>query len=130
MEIGRYIKASVGGFIGGILFTLPWLLILTFSPISLPFLSFLIPTGVNQGYRKLKGRVNKKLIKFIIGLSILIMILIYFLYFPLLHGGLHNIVDLAYWKMMAKEIAISLVAIIAGTYKVVEDILYEIGLRY
>ena len=130
MEIGRYIKASVGGLIGGLLFSLPWLLILTFSPISLSFLSFLIPAGVNQGYRKLKGRVNRKLIKFVICISVFIIILIYFVYFPLLHGSLKNIIDLVYWKMMAREIIISLVAMIAGTYKVVEDILYEIGLRY
>ena len=130
METGRYIKASIGGVIGGLLFSLPWLLILTFSPISLSFLSFLIPSGVNQGYRKLNGRVNKKLIKFVIGISVFIMLLIYFIYFPLLNGGLQNIINLSYWKMMAREIIISLVAMIAGAYKVVEDILYEIGLRY
>ena len=130
METGRYVKATIGGVVGGILFALPWLLIITFSSISLPFLSFLIATGVNQGYRKLKGRVNKNLTRFVIGISSFILVIIYFIYFPMLYGGLGNILELAYWQMMAREIIISLVCAIVGIYKEVEDILYEIGLRY
>jgi len=128
METSRYIKASLGGIIGGILFSLPWLLIYTFSPISLPFFAFLIPTGVDQGYRKLKGRVNRKLTKFIIGISVFVFLLIYLVYFPLILGS--NIFNFAYWQSMLKELIISLVSLIAGIYKVNEDILYEIGLRY
>ena len=130
MEISRYIKASIGGVLGGMLFALPWLLIITFSSISLPFLSFLIAVGVNRGYRLFKGRVNKKLPHFIIGISAFILILIYFLYFPLIFGGLHNVIEISYWKMMIRETIISLVCAIVGIYKVVEDILFEIGLRY
>ena len=130
MEIGRYIKDSIGGVLGGIIFALPWLLIITFSSISLPFFSFLIATGVNKGYRLLKGRVNKKLPRFIIGISAFILVLIYFLYFPLIFGGLHNILEMSYWKMMMREMIISLVCAVVGIYKVVEDILFEIGLRY
>ncbi len=130
METGRYVKATIGGVVGGILFALPWLLIITFSSISLPFLSFLIATGVDQGYRKLKGRVNKNLTRFVIGISSFILVIIYFIYFPMLYGGLGNILELAYWQMMAREIIISLVCAIVGIYKEVEDILYEIGLRY
>ena len=130
MEIGRYIKASIGGFIGGILFALPWLLIISFSPISIPFLAFLIATGVDQGYRKLKGRVNRQLPKFIIGITALILILVYFIYFPILFGSIKNIFILSYWKSMIKEIIISLICAIVGIYKKIEDILFEIGLRY
>ena len=96
----------------------------------MPFLAFLIATGVSQGYRKFKGRVNKKLANFVIGISAVILILIYFIYFPLLYGGLSNVFDISYWQMMIREIIISLVSAIVGIYKVYEDILYEIGLRY
>ena len=130
METARYIKASIGGFLGGILFSLPWLLLHFFSPITLPFLAFLIAIGVNKGYRKFNGRVNKKLPKFIIGLSILILVLIYFIIFPLEYGSLKSVLDIAYWKIIMRETIISLVCAIAGIYKTVEDILYEIGLRY
>ncbi len=130
METKRYVIATIGGILGGILFALPWLLIITFSPISLPFLSFLIATGVNQGYRKFKGRVNKNLTKFVIGISVFILILVYFVYFPLLYGGFYNIFEVSYWQGLIREIIISLLSAIVGIYRVVEEILYEIGLRY
>ena len=130
MEIKRYTIASLGGLIGGLLFALPWLLIITFSSISLPFLAFLIAPGVNKWYRLFKGRVNKNLTKFVIGISILVLILIYFIYFPMLFGGLSNLLEISYWQSMIREIIISLVSAIVGIYKTVEDVLYEIGLRY
>ncbi len=130
METKRYIIASIGGLIGGILFSLPWLLIFTFSSISLPFLAFLIAPGVNKWYRLFKGRVNKKLLKFVIVISSLVLVLIYFLYFPLLYGSISNVIELSYWKMMIREVIISLISAIVGIYKTVEDIEYEIGLRY
>lgn len=130
MELKRYVIASLGGLIGGILFSLPWILIYTFSPISLPFFAFLIAPGINKWYRIFKGRVNKMLPKFIIGISIFILILIYFLYFPILNGGLSNVLNISYWQLMMRETIISLICAIIGIYKTVEDILYEIGLRY
>ena len=130
METTRYIKASIGGLIGGIIFSLPWLLIVSFSPISLPFLAFLIAPGVNQGYRKLKGRVNKQLPKSIGVISDFILVIIYFVYFPVLFGSLSDVLTISYWKMMMRETIISLVCAIVGIYKTVEDILFEIGLRY
>ena len=130
METQRYIKATFGGLIGGILFSLPWILVFLFSPINLPFLAFLIAPGVNKGYRFLKGRVNKKLPKIIIAISVLILILIYFLIFPLISGSLSNVLNLSYWKIMLRETIISLIFAIVGIYKTVEDVLFEIGLRY
>ncbi len=130
METQRYIKASIGGLLGGLLFALPWVLVFLFSPISLPFLAFLIAPGVNKGYRKFKGRVNKVLPKFIIGISVFVLILIYFLIFPLITANLANIFSLNYWQFMLRETIISLLCAIVGIYKTVEDILFEIGLRY
>ena len=130
MEKIRCIKALIGGFLGGLLFTLPWLLIFLFSPISLPFLAFLIAPGVNKGYRKFKGRVNKKLPRFIIGISVFILIGVYFLLLPISSGSIKNILEVSYWQAMLRETIISLVCAIVGIYKTVEDILYEIGLRY
>lgn len=129
METMRYIKASFGGFLGGVVFSLPWLLEI-FSPIKLPFLAFLIAPGVNKGYRFFKGRVNKQLPKFIIGISILILFLIYFILFPVIHGALIDIFTASYWKIVMRETIISLVCAIVGIYKTIEDVLYEIGLRY
>jgi len=130
METTRYIKASIGGLLGGILFSLPWLLIEFFSPISIPFFAFLIAPGVNKGYRKFKGRVNKQLPKFIVGISVLVLILIYFVIFPLTTGSLSSVLAVGYWQVMMRGTIISLVCAIVGIYKTVEDILFEIGLRY
>ena len=130
MESVRYIKASIGGLIGGIIFALPWLLLAAFSPISIPLLAFLIAPGVNKGYRILKGRVNKKLPTIVIVISVLILLLIYLIFFPLLFGSLSDIFEISYWKMMLRETIISLACAIMGIYKTVEDILFEIGLRY
>ena len=130
MEIKRYMIATLGGLLGGILFSLPWLLLEFFSPITFPFLAFLIAPGINKGYRKLKGRVNKQLPKFIVGISVFILIIIYFLIFPIANGSLANVLEVSYWKVMLRSTIISLLSAIVGIYKTVEDILYEIGLRY
>ena len=61
METKRYILAILGGILGGLIASIPWLCLLIFGSVSLSILAFLIPMGVNYGYRKCKGRVNKKL---------------------------------------------------------------------
>ena len=130
MEIRRYIKAAFGGLIGGMIFALPWILVFAFSPIHLPFLAFLIGPGINKGYRLFKGRVNRKLPKIIVAVSIFILVLIYFLIFPLITGTLSSILSATYWKSMLRGTIISLIFAIVGIYKTVEDVLFEIGLRY
>ena len=130
METKRYIKATIGGFLGGALLSLPWILVLIFAPIRIPFLAFFIAFGVDRGYRLFKGRVNQKMPKFVIGISIFVLVLIYFVIFPLLFGSLENVLDPLYWKVMLRETIISLVFAGFGIYKTVLDILHEIGLRY
>ena len=130
MEVNRYIKATIGGILGGALLALPWILVLIFAPIRIPFLAFFIAFGVDRGYRLFKGRVNQKMPKFVIGISIFILVLIYFIVFPLLFGSLKSIFELSYWKLMLRETIISLVFAGFGIYKKATDILYEIGLRY
>ncbi len=130
MEIVRYCKATLGGFLGGVIFSLPWVLLVIFSPINFPLLSFLIAPGVNKGYRFMKGRVNRELPKFIIGISVFILLIIYFVVFPCYYDSLIAIFRASYWKMVLRNTIISLVCAIVGIYKTVEDILYEIGLRY
>ena len=61
METKRYLLACLGGFVGGLIASLPWLTLYTMGGLIVAVLAFLIAPGVNYGYRKLQGRVNRKL---------------------------------------------------------------------
>ena len=130
VEFKRYSLAIIGGFLSGSLVLAVIVLMRLYSPIDFPLVSFFLAPLVNKGYRLFKGRVNKKLPKIIIVVSVILLIVLYFIIFPLVEGSLKYILEPTYWKKYARGIILSLVGAIVGIYKTYEDILYEIGLRY
>ncbi len=141
MEGMRYFKACLGGLLGGVVAALPWLILYMFGGYIVSILAFLIALGVNYGYRKFKGRVNRKLPMIIIIISVFILILIdlvivpiYFLISSKIAVSFESIINLIlsefYWKTMLRELAISTVFVAAGIFKTVNDIKHEIGLYY
>ena len=60
-------KGIIGGVIGGLVAALPWLIIYVYLNWLFSIAALPIALGVNYGYRKLGGEVNKKL-PFIIGI--------------------------------------------------------------
>ena len=50
MEIKRYLIACLGGFLGGLIASLPWLVLYTMGGLIVSLLAFLIAPGVNYGY--------------------------------------------------------------------------------
>lgn len=137
METKRYLLACLGGFIGGLIASLPWLTLYTMGGLIVAVLAFLIAPGVNYGYRKLKGRVNRKLPTTIIVISVIVLAVIDLLILPAYFSktlNLNIIFNLvftkAYWQIMLRELIISTVFAVAGIFKVVKDIKYEIGINY
>lgn len=137
METKRYLLACLGGFVGGLIASLPWLTLYTMGGLIVAVLAFLIAPGVNYGYRKLKGRVNRKLPTTIIVISVIVLVVIDLLILPAYFSktlNLNIIFNLvftkAYWQIMLRELIISTVFAVAGIFKVVNDIKYEIGINY
>ena len=137
METKRYVFACLGGLLGGLLASLPWLVLYTMGGLIVSALAFLIAPGVNYGYRKLKGRVNRKLPTIIIAISIVVLLLIDLLILPAYFScslNISTIINLiltkSYWQLMVRELVISTVFAVAGIFKVVNDIKYEIGINY
>ena len=137
METKRYLLACLGGFVGGLIASLPWLTLYTMGGLIVAVLAFLIAPGVNYGYRKLKGRVNRKLPTTIIVISVIVLAVIDLLILPAYFSktlNLNIIFNLvftkAYWQIMLRELIISTVFAVADIFKVVNDIKYEIGINY
>lgn len=141
METKRYIIACLGGVLGGVIASIPWLVLYMFGGLIVSALAVLIAPGVNYGYRKLKGRVNRKLPIIIIGISLFILVLINLLILPIYYcvrvelavnikNILNFITSAVYWQSLFRELIISTVFAIVGTIKVVNDIKYEVGINY
>lgn len=141
METKRYILAILGGILGGLIASIPWLCLLIFGSVSLSILAFLIPMGVNYGYRKCKGRVNKKLPNITIFTSIIVFLIIILLVLPIWELVLlelpisfktikETIFSTSYWRDFGRIIIIAFVFLISGVIKTVNDIKHEIGLYY
>ena len=76
--IWSYVGSAIGGLIG----TIPWIMIYYFYSYNLPLLTALIPIMAVSGYKFFKGVVNSKTIRTIAIISIIIFILALVLLFP------------------------------------------------
>lgn len=79
---GSYVTGIIGMIIGGLIATIPWVLVYVYGNIALPILSVLIAVGEYYGYTIFKGRPTKKLPFIIVVMSILIVILTSFIIIP------------------------------------------------
>ena len=72
----------LGAFVGGIVGTIPLLLLYYYTSFYLPIISFFIPIGGVFGYKYLKGIVVEKTSKSIFAISLLVMALTFLVLLP------------------------------------------------
>lgn len=137
METKRYVLACLGGLVGGLIASLPWLVLYLMGGLILSALAFLIAPGVNYGYRKLKGRVNRKMPMTVTIISIVVLLIIDLVILPAYYCKTLNLITIfnfittkVYWQLVVRELIISTVFAVAGIFKIVNDIKYEIGINY
>ena len=80
----KMVKGIIGGLIGGILASVPWILLYVYGNMIYSLLAAIIAMGVNFGYRKLGGEVDKKLPTIITVLSLVSIVFVTLVIIPLL----------------------------------------------
>ncbi len=72
---GNYITGTVGLIIGGLIATIPWILVYVYGNMMFSVLSIFIATGEFYGYKLFNGKMSKKLPILIMIMSIIIVAL-------------------------------------------------------
>ncbi len=83
-ENNSYIKGILGGIIGGLIATIPWILMYVYGNMIVQILSVVVAIGVLKGYQMFHGKVNEKLPIFIAIISILSITIATVLIIPIL----------------------------------------------
>lgn len=79
----KYINGIIGGFIGGLIATIPWILMYVYGNMILSLLAIIIAMGVLKGYQIAKGKIDNKLPIIVTTLSILSVTLATFIIIPI-----------------------------------------------
>lgn len=58
---GSYLTGILGAIVGGVIATIPWILVYVYGEMMFSILAALIATGELYGYKIAKGKINKKL---------------------------------------------------------------------
>jgi hypothetical protein len=74
--MGKYINGLIGGFIGGLIASIPWILLYVYGGFMISILAGIIAAGVNYGYRLFSGPVDSNLPKIIKIMSLLIVFIV------------------------------------------------------
>jgi hypothetical protein len=82
MEHDNCFWGYVGALIGGIIATIPWLVLFYLWNIDIPILTILIPVLAVKGYKFFKGTVNKETFKIIAIISVIVFIFVGFFEMP------------------------------------------------
>lgn len=96
----NYILGIIGGFIGGILASIPWILLYIYGNMMFSLLAVFIAMGALYGYKLLKGKVDEKLPIIITILSLLSVTVVTLVIIPLLllsKNGLEASFDNLMW---------------------------------
>ena len=80
----KYVKGIIGGFITGLVFSIPWILMISYSNFIFSFLATPIGVGIKLGYQKVNGEFDKNLPIIITSLSIIIVLLVSIFIYPLI----------------------------------------------
>ena len=83
----KYVKGIIGGLIGGLIASIPWILLYVYGNFIFSLLAMVIAMGVNFGYRKFGGKVDKKLPIFISVISIVTIVFVTLIVIPILLLG-------------------------------------------
>lgn len=83
-EKKSYLLGIIGGLIGGVITSIPWVLMYVYGNMILSLLAILIAIGVLKGYQLFKGKVDKKLPIIIVVISLLCVTVSTLLVIPML----------------------------------------------
>lgn len=82
--MNNYIKGIVGGFLGGLVASIPWIIIYIYGSMLLSILAGVIGYGVYYGYNKFNGRVDRNLPMIITVISLLVVVLVNSVIIPMI----------------------------------------------
>ena len=134
-----YTKGIIGGVIGGLIATIPWILLYVYGGFMFSLLAALVAFGANIGYRFLKGPIDKKLPIIISVISVLSVVFVTLLVIPILMlmdvGAAASLENLQYLytenpEFVAehfKNLAIAIVFTFIGIAGVIRNIKDEIN---
>ena len=79
----NYFLGIIGAILGGVVASIPWILVYVYGNLMLSALSILIPVGIFYGYKLFGGRTTKALPTIVVIISILITILTMLVLMPI-----------------------------------------------
>lgn len=133
----RYLRGIIGGLIFGFFASIPWILLYVYGNFMIAYLAMPIAFGVEFGYKKFGGTVDKKLPVFITVFSLLIMILVNLLVIPIFllykegypanHHYLVLLYENGYLGNITLDLIISVIFTFIGISTVVNKAKDEVG---
>jgi len=85
-----YITGIIGAIIGGLIATIPWVLVYVYGNMMLSLLAVIIAAGEFYGYKLFKGKIDNKLPAIIMVLAIIIVTIVTLLIIPAMLLGKEN----------------------------------------
>ncbi|CDE90474.1 putative reductive dehalogenase anchoring protein [Clostridium sp. CAG:389] len=70
---GSYLTGILGAIVGGVIATIPWILVYVYGEMMFSILAALIAAGELYGYKIAKGKINKKLPVILMGIALVIV---------------------------------------------------------
>lgn len=81
---GSYITGTIGAIIGGVIASIPWILVYSFENMIVAALALLIAGGAFLGYKLLKGRIGKGLPAIITIVSVIVVTVVTLVVCPII----------------------------------------------
>lgn len=131
-------RGLIGAILGGLIASIPWILMYVYGNMILSYLAFIIAFGVNYGYRLLGGKVDERLPIIITVTSVLIVVAVTTVIIPLLllqkEGYPANFSNLkllyessSYVSSVVKDLIISVLFTFLGISGIVRQIKEEVS---
>lgn len=137
-EQKNYFTGIIGAFLGGLVFTIPWILLYVYANMIYSLLAVLVAIGSLLGYQLLKGKVDKKLPIIITVISLLAITIATLVIIPILLLLKENIIatipnikllysESSFLSAIMRDYAISIVFTILGISGVIASIKKQIN---
>lgn len=137
-EQKNYFTGIIGAFLGGLIFTIPWILLYVYANMIYSLLAVLVAIGSLLGYQLFKGKVDKKLPIIITVISLLAITIATLVIIPILLLLKENIIatipnikllysESSFLSAIMRDYAISIVFTILGISGVIASIKKQIN---
>lgn len=137
-EQKNYFTGIIGAFLGGLVFTIPWILLYVYANMIYSLLAVLVAIGALLGYQLFKGKVDKKLPIIITVISLLAITIATLVIIPILLLLKENIIatipnikllysESSFLSAIMRDYAISIVFTILGISGVIASIKKQIN---